>query len=255
MLAALRQSYRVRWPARPRSRRLLRAYARARGREDDATLSARHQRPGDALACRGRQRRACRPHALSLQGWTAATTDPARDRDTRQRVHTAPLPSASRLRARRPPGAEPRRWRPLHYEGPCWLAPFRNATDRDRETFGEPRRASRFMPASRLCLCCPIPTGADLETIGHVISETVLEWRRWADRSSYVGRWREQVTRSALALKLLTSYRYGSIAAAATSSAAQGKRRGAQLGLSGELAARRLVHCLRLHAPGICRGG
>jgi GH15 family glucan-1,4-alpha-glucosidase len=62
----------------------------------------------------------------------------------------------------------------------------------------------------------PDEEAPDLETIGHVISETVLEWRRWADRSSYVGRWREQVTRSALALKLLTSHRYGSIAAAAT---------------------------------------
>jgi GH15 family glucan-1,4-alpha-glucosidase len=56
----------------------------------------------------------------------------------------------------------------------------------------------------------------DLKTIGHIIDETTLEWRRWADHSSYVGRWREQVTRSALTLKLLTSHSHGSIAAAAT---------------------------------------
>jgi GH15 family glucan-1,4-alpha-glucosidase len=56
----------------------------------------------------------------------------------------------------------------------------------------------------------------DLKTIDPIIDETVLEWRRWADRSSYIGRWREQVTRSALTLKLLTSHSHGSIAAAAT---------------------------------------
>ena len=45
---------------------------------------------------------------------------------------------------------------------------------------------------------------------------TVDAWQAWAKRSSYVGRWREQVTRSALALKLLVSHEHGSIAAAAT---------------------------------------
>ena len=46
--------------------------------------------------------------------------------------------------------------------------------------------------------------------------ETVNFWRRWVARSSYSGRWRETVNRSALALKLLTSRRYGSIVAAPT---------------------------------------
>ena len=45
---------------------------------------------------------------------------------------------------------------------------------------------------------------------------TTAEWRRWAGQSSYRGRWREEIIRSALALKLLTSARHGSIAAAAT---------------------------------------
>lgn len=45
---------------------------------------------------------------------------------------------------------------------------------------------------------------------------TERAWRNWAGRSSYKGRWREPVLRSALALKLLTSARHGSIAAAAT---------------------------------------
>lgn len=45
---------------------------------------------------------------------------------------------------------------------------------------------------------------------------TADAWRRWMRRSSYKGRWRERVDRSALVLKLLTSHRHGSIAAAAT---------------------------------------
>ncbi|WP_428392154.1 glycoside hydrolase family 15 protein [Lichenicoccus sp.] len=41
-------------------------------------------------------------------------------------------------------------------------------------------------------------------------------WQGWARRSIYRGRWREAVGRSALVLKLLTSHRHGSVAAAAT---------------------------------------
>jgi GH15 family glucan-1,4-alpha-glucosidase len=48
------------------------------------------------------------------------------------------------------------------------------------------------------------------------IGATTQAWRTWLARSTYKGRWREQVLRSALALKLLTSARHGSIAAAAT---------------------------------------
>ena len=45
---------------------------------------------------------------------------------------------------------------------------------------------------------------------------TVSYWRRWVGRSSYHGRWREMVQRSALTLKLLTSQTHGSLVAAAT---------------------------------------
>lgn len=48
------------------------------------------------------------------------------------------------------------------------------------------------------------------------IEATTEAWRAWRATSTYKGRWREQVIRSALALKLLTSARHGSIAAAAT---------------------------------------
>ena len=45
---------------------------------------------------------------------------------------------------------------------------------------------------------------------------TVNYWRRWIGRSTYRGRWREMVNRSALILKLLTSEPYGSLVAAPT---------------------------------------
>lgn len=46
--------------------------------------------------------------------------------------------------------------------------------------------------------------------------KTIAYWQGWVGQVSYRGRWRDIVNRSALVLKLLTSRRYGSIAAAAT---------------------------------------
>jgi GH15 family glucan-1,4-alpha-glucosidase len=54
------------------------------------------------------------------------------------------------------------------------------------------------------------------QTVADEIILTTKAWRNWLARATYKGRWREQVMRSALALKLLTSARHGSIAAAAT---------------------------------------
>src|SRR5262249_48932251 len=45
---------------------------------------------------------------------------------------------------------------------------------------------------------------------------TVNYWRRWVARSSYQGRWREMINRSALTLKLLTSQTHGSMVAGPT---------------------------------------
>jgi GH15 family glucan-1,4-alpha-glucosidase len=56
----------------------------------------------------------------------------------------------------------------------------------------------------------------DAAAVVSIIMQTVAVWQRWSARSTYRGRWREAVMRSALALKLLTSYDHGSIAAAAT---------------------------------------
>jgi GH15 family glucan-1,4-alpha-glucosidase len=55
--------------------------------------------------------------------------------------------------------------------------------------------------------------GAELKD---VMERTNAYWQNWAGQSTYKGRWRDAVTRSALALKLMTSRRYGSIVAAAT---------------------------------------
>ena len=46
--------------------------------------------------------------------------------------------------------------------------------------------------------------------------ETMAFWRGWSERSSYRGRWREIVQRSALILKLLSSADHGAIIGAAT---------------------------------------
>ena len=46
--------------------------------------------------------------------------------------------------------------------------------------------------------------------------DTLAYWQSWTAQSSYRGRWREYVLRSALVLKLLSSAEHGSIAAAAT---------------------------------------
>lgn len=48
--------------------------------------------------------------------------------------------------------------------------------------------------------------------------ETIALWKKWVEKCCYVGRWREMVVRSALALKLLTYAPTGAIIAAATCS-------------------------------------
>jgi GH15 family glucan-1,4-alpha-glucosidase len=57
---------------------------------------------------------------------------------------------------------------------------------------------------------------ADPGYVSAAFKETSDFWRSWVRRSSYRGRWREIVTRSALALKLLTSSEHGSMIAALT---------------------------------------
>ncbi len=52
--------------------------------------------------------------------------------------------------------------------------------------------------------------------VSRACKDTVNYWHRWVGRSTYQGRWREMVNRSALTLKLLTSKTYGSVVAAPT---------------------------------------
>ena len=52
--------------------------------------------------------------------------------------------------------------------------------------------------------------------VSRAFKETLNFWHRWVARSTYRGRWREMVNRSALTLKLLTSLPHGSIVAAPT---------------------------------------
>jgi GH15 family glucan-1,4-alpha-glucosidase len=52
--------------------------------------------------------------------------------------------------------------------------------------------------------------------VSESFKETVNFWRDWIGKSTYSGRWRETVNRSALILKLLTSKPHGSIVAAPT---------------------------------------
>src|SRR5258708_415708 len=55
---------------------------------------------------------------------------------------------------------------------------------------------------------------ADPGYVSAAFKETSNYWRQWVRRSTYRGRWREVVNRSALVLKLLTSSEYGSMVAA-----------------------------------------
>ncbi|MFF7710344.1 glycoside hydrolase family 15 protein [Pseudomonas sp. NPDC007930] len=70
--------------------------------------------------------------------------------------------------------------------------------------------------------CAEFILGAEddpLVQAGHAsqcLEDTLGYWRQWLAASRYRGRWREQVERSALALKLLTSRKHGGILAAAT---------------------------------------
>ena len=63
-----------------------------------------------------------------------------------------------------------------------------------------------------------LPTRNDdpMDFVTSSFDDTIAYWQAWSAQSTYRGRWREHVSRSALVLKLLSSAEHGSIAAAAT---------------------------------------
>lgn len=61
-----------------------------------------------------------------------------------------------------------------------------------------------------------VPAKQLKEVVTQLLVSTINYWKDWIGRSTYQGRWRETVNRSALILKLLTSAQYGSIIAAPT---------------------------------------
>jgi GH15 family glucan-1,4-alpha-glucosidase len=68
-----------------------------------------------------------------------------------------------------------------------------------------------------------LQSGAEVELLSEIgaaelMQETASTWRRWLSQSTYGGRWRERVHRSALTLALLTYAPTGAIVAAPTTS-------------------------------------
>jgi len=61
-----------------------------------------------------------------------------------------------------------------------------------------------------------VSDSSDPDYVARAFKDTVNYWRTWVGKSTYQGRWREMVHRSALTLKLLTSWREGPILAAPT---------------------------------------
>ncbi|ANW65429.1 glucoamylase [Mycobacterium sp. djl-10] len=62
------------------------------------------------------------------------------------------------------------------------------------------------------------PSPDSLDRTGSLLDATTAFWRKWLSQSSYTGRWREMVHRSAITLKLLTHEPTGAIIAAPTTS-------------------------------------
>jgi GH15 family glucan-1,4-alpha-glucosidase len=56
----------------------------------------------------------------------------------------------------------------------------------------------------------------EIETLDRRLRETSRFWKTWAAKSTYKGRWRETINRSALMLKLLISRKHGSLIASPT---------------------------------------
>src|SRR3954452_11982361 len=72
------------------------------------------------------------------------------------------------------------------------------------------------------CRSDAVPGPIDEEEAAEAFNRTVRYWRGWLAKSTYRGRWREMVNRSALTLKLLTYRPTGALVAAPTTSLPEG---------------------------------
>jgi len=64
---------------------------------------------------------------------------------------------------------------------------------------------------------CETPAAPTMQDfITKSLFDTINYWKDWIGQCNYQGRWLEMINRSALVLKLMTSYQYGSIVAAPT---------------------------------------
>lgn len=96
---------------------------------------------------------------------------------------------------------------PLRAEGPAAAADFVLGAGEQAAFLLTPLQEGGGRPASY-----------SLEETERAFRDTVDYWHRWLSRCNYRGRWREMVSRSALALKLLTYAPTGAIVAAPTTS-------------------------------------
>ncbi len=95
-------------------------------------------------------------------------------------------------------------------------------------------------------------TAAELDQMAE---DTTAYWKDWLDRSTYQGRWREMVSRSAMTLKLLTYEPTGAPVAAATFGLPEQVGRRAELGLPVHLGQGRVADHARPWRPRLPGGG
>ena len=221
LLPPVRLAQRVRVPAGRPPGRPLRVGAGDAGAYDEADVHAGHRHPRDAVPLgvgdrRGRRLHAdrpapawCRTGAASC-GWCGASAARSSSRRGSSRGSTTP---ASRTRCTSM--ARPRSSSPAGSgsASPACRRSSATATMSGRGSRCGPGETGGFVLESGAS-GTPQPIG-DGEVIGLYL-ETEAYWQRWLEQSTYRGRWREAVERSAIALKLMTYAPSGGLVAAPT---------------------------------------
>jgi GH15 family glucan-1,4-alpha-glucosidase len=107
----------------------------------------------------------------------------------------------------------------LHLAGPAQTSLADQGITLDANDDG--MRASRTLHAGQkwgmvLESSCPAPRRLRSDDIQRLLEETTHFWRGWVEKTTYRGRWREMVCRSAITLKLMTYAPTGGLVAAPT---------------------------------------